>query len=213
MNVEKKILLKQGVRLIGLTGGIATGKTTVSNYLANAYQLPILDADVYAREAVEPEQPIFARIVEHFGVRVLLSNGSLDRHELGNIVFSNAEELRWLEAQIHPYVRDRFLQEITSYTSRQIQDMQPFTVVLAVPLLFEANLTDLASEIWVVYCPPAQQLERLQKRDRLNLTQAFNRINSQMPLAEKCQKADFVLDNSKTLEFLFRQVDLLMVNG
>jgi dephospho-CoA kinase len=210
MSTKKEISIDPGVRLIGLTGGIATGKTTVSNYLANVYQLPILDADIYAREAVIPGSTILARMVERFGDRVLLADGSLNRREVGNIVFSDLGELRWLEKQIHPLVRDRFLQEINTYISRQIQDMQPLTLVLAVPLLFEAKMTDLVTEIWVVYCPLGQQLERLVKRDGINLNQAEARINSQMSLAEKCQKADVVLDNSNTLESLLKQVDLVI---
>lgn len=210
MSTKKEISIDPGVRVIGLTGGIATGKTTVSNYLANVYQLPILDADIYAREVVIPGSIILARIVERFGDRVLLADGSLNRREVGNIVFNDLGELRWLEEQIHPLVRDRFLQEINIYTSRQIQDMQPLTVVLAVPLLFEAKMTDLVTEIWVVYCPLGQQLERLVKRDGINLNQAEARINSQMSLVEKCQKADVVLDNSNTLESLLKQVDLVI---
>ncbi|CBN57689.1 MULTISPECIES: dephospho-CoA kinase [Kamptonema] len=214
MIVEKKETgIGEEVRLIGLTGGIATGKTTVSNYLANAYQLPILDADIYAREAVLPETPILARIVERFGSEVLLADGSLNRRSLGNIVFNNSEELRWLEKQIHPYVRDRLLQEIKIGISGQNrQSIRPLRIVLAVPLLFEANMTDLVTEIWVVYCPRSQQLERLVERDRINLDRAQTLINSQMLLVEKCQQADVILDNSTTLESLFRQVDLVIGN-
>lgn len=214
MIVEKKETgIGEEVRLIGLTGGIATGKTTVSNYLANAYQLPILDADIYAREAVLPETPILARIVERFGSEVLLADGSLNRRSLGNIVFNNSEELRWLEKQIHPYVRDRLLQEIKIGISGQNrQSIRPLRIVLAVPLLFEAKMTDLVTEIWVVYCPRSQQLERLVERDRINLDRAQTLINSQMLLVEKCQQADVILDNSTTLESLFRQVDLVIGN-
>ncbi|WP_449416347.1 dephospho-CoA kinase [Phormidium nigroviride] len=214
MIVEKKETgIGEEVRLIGLTGGIATGKTTVSNYLANAYQLPILDADIYAREAVLPETPILARIVERFGSEVLLPDGSLNRRSLGNIVFNNSEELRWLEKQIHPYVRDRLLQEIKIGISGQNrQSIRPLRIVLAVPLLFEAKMTDLVTEIWVVYCPRSQQLERLVERDRINLDRAQTLINSQMLLVEKCQQADVILDNSTTLESLFRQVDLVIGN-
>ncbi|OCR00493.1 dephospho-CoA kinase [Oscillatoriales cyanobacterium USR001] len=210
MSTKKEIRSTQEIRLIGLTGGIATGKTTVSNYLAKVYHLPILDADIYAREAVIPDSPILARIVQRFGNRVLLADGSLNRRELGNIVFSEVGELRWLEEQIHPLVRDRFLQDIETYISSQSQDMQPLTMVLAVPLLFEANMTDLVTEIWVVSCPLGKQLERLVKRDRIDLNQAQARINRQMSLAEKCQKADVVLDNSTTVESLLKQVDLVI---
>src|SRR6478672_8039592 len=92
-------------RIIGLTGGISTGKTTVSRYLANTYNLPILDADIYAREAVQPGSQILQQIAEHYGNTILLPDGRLDRQRLGEIVFSNSNERQWLEEQIHPYVR------------------------------------------------------------------------------------------------------------
>lgn len=188
------------IRKIGLTGGICTGKTTVSNYLAAAYKLPILDADIYAREAVRSGSPILNEIVQRYGESILLPDNTLNRPKLGEIVFNNNSERRWLEEQIHPYVRDRFFSTI----DRLPPDA---TVVLAIPLLFEANLTDLVTEIWVVFVEEQQQLERLMQRNNLTLEQAKARINSQMPLSEKCQKADVVLDNSSTLEHLYKQVD------
>ncbi|HEY9845127.1 MAG TPA: dephospho-CoA kinase, partial [Candidatus Caenarcaniphilales bacterium] len=91
-------------RIIGLTGGIATGKTTVANYLASAYQFPILDADTYAREAVQPGSIVLQKIVERYGPAVLLPDGTLNRAHLGNIIFQDSGERVWLETQIHPYV-------------------------------------------------------------------------------------------------------------
>ncbi len=190
-------------RLIGLTGGIGTGKTTVSNYLAKNYQLPILDADVYAREAVSIGSPILQKISDRYGSHLLLPDGSLNRQKLGEIVFNNPDERRWLEQQIHPYVRQQF--------AEAMEKLPPdSTAVLVVPLLFEANLTDIVTEIWVVYCSPEKQLERVMERDRLTPEQARTRINSQMSLEKKCEKADVVLDNSSTLENLLEQVDLAM---
>lgn len=186
-------------RQIGLTGGIGTGKTTVANYLADTHELPILDADIYAREAVQLGSPILDRIVKHFGVSVLQRDGTLNRQQLGKIVFNYPDERQWLEEQIHPYVRDRFETEL-------ITQVTP-TVVLTIPLLFEAEMTDLVTEIWVVTCPPEQQLQRILERDALPLEQARARLNSQLPLAEKVARADVVLDNSSTREALFKQVD------
>jgi dephospho-CoA kinase len=187
-------------RIIGLTGGIATGKTTVSNYLAHRYQLPVLDADIYAREAVQVGSPILSKICDRYGSGVQLPDGTLNRKRLGEIVFSNPAQRQWLEQQIHPYVRDRFQSELNTLVAP--------TVVLVVPLLFEAEMTDLATEIWVVSCSPEQQLRRMIERDRLSLEQAQSRINSQLPLAEKVARADVVLDNSSTPEALLKQVDL-----
>ena len=198
------------MRVIGLTGGIATGKTTVSNYLADRYHFPVLDADVYAREAVQPGSPILDAIVERYGPHILLSDGNLNRAELGNIVFNNLADRQWLEQLIHPYVRQCLVAGIQSCISRcSSVSNDTVTVILAVPLLFEAKMADLCTEIWVVYCSPAVQLERLMQRDNLSFDRANARINTQLPLAQKCQQADVVLDNSSTLDSLLRQVDLL----
>jgi dephospho-CoA kinase len=186
-------------RLIGLTGGIATGKTTVSNYLGDRYGLPILDADVYAKEAVKIDSPIFQKIIQRYGSDIQLENRALNRTKLGDIIFNDTEEKNWLEAQIHPYVRKRF-QEVIDSLDKQI-------IVLSIPLLIEANLTHLVSEIWVVFCDYEQQIERLQQRNHLTEQQAIARIKNQLPLAEKIARADVVLDNSDGLDFLHQQID------
>ena len=186
-------------RLIGLTGGIATGKTTVSNYLRDRYGFPILDADIYAKEAVEVDSPIFQKIVKRYGSEIQLENRALNRTKLGDIIFNNTDEKVWLEAQIHPYVRKRFQEGIDSLDNQ--------IIVLSIPLLIEANLTHLVSEIWVVYCNVEQQIQRLQQRNHLTEQQAIARIKNQLPLAEKIIRADVVLDNSVSLEYLYQQID------
>ncbi len=189
-------------RIIGLTGGVGMGKTTVSDYLQNAYGLPVLDADLYAREAVEPGSQVLAKIMERYGTSMLLPTGHLDRTRLGEIVFGSAPERLWLEQQIHPYVRDQLEAGL-----RQLAAQGQTTAVLVIPLLFEARMTDLVTEIWVVHSADGQQVERLQRRDQLSLQQIRARINSQMPIAKKIEQADVVLENSSTPEALFRQVD------
>ena len=190
--------MKTDKRLIGLTGGIATGKTTVANYLTKKYRLPILDADVYAKEAVDRGSPILQNIFARYGDKVIGNNG-LNRSALGEIIFNDPQEKQWLESQIHPYVRDRFQQELQRATSD--------TIILDIPLLFEANLTDTVTEIWVVNCDRSIQLNRLQQRNNLTLTQAEARIDSQLPLAEKVAAADVVLNNNRELDYLFTQID------
>jgi dephospho-CoA kinase len=189
-------------RLIGLTGGIATGKSTVAKYLAETYNLPILDADIYAREAVSNGSPILVQIAKRYGSKILLPNGDLNREKLGEIVFKNKLERQWIESKIHPYVRERFDQEI----QKSLQE----TLVLVIPLLFEAKITNLVTEIWVVSCSESQQLQRLINRNKLTLEQAQARISSQMPLTEKIVLADVVLDNSQTLEALLEQVNIVI---
>lgn len=188
-------------RIIGITGGVGMGKTTVSNYLANFHHLPVLDADLYAREAVELGGEVLAAIVERYGSSILLSDGNLDRPRLGDIVFNNIAERQWLEQRIHPYVRDRMEREL-----HQLAEAYQ-AVVLVIPLLFEARMTDLVTEIWVVQSQQDQQTQRLIKRDHLNLEQIRSRIDSQMAIEKKVEQADVVIDNSSTLEELFQQVD------
>ncbi len=186
-------------RLIGLTGGIGTGKTTVSRYLADTYQIPVLDADIYAREAVQVGSPVLDEIVKRYDRTIQLPDGTLNRQLLGEIIFNNLQERRWLEDKIHPYVRDRFQSEL--------KQLEADPVLLVVPLLFEANMTDLVTEIWVVRCCLQEQLRRLIERDRLSEQQAMARINSQLPVEKKVAAADVVLDNSSTLDSLLKQID------
>lgn len=192
-------------RVIGLTGGIGMGKTTVSEHLATVHRLPVLDADCYAREAVEPGSLILEQIADRYGSGILLPDGKLNRHRLGDIVFNSSSERLWLEQQIHPYVRERLVETMQS---PPLNDSNHYpAIVLVIPLLFEARMTDLVTETWVISCSPEQQLERLTHRDHLTPVQAQARINSQMAIQKKLVRADVVLDNSSTLEHLLAQVD------
>ncbi len=187
-------------RIVGLTGGVGMGKTTVSDYLATAYQLPILDADRYAREAVAAGSNLLGTISDRYGAEILQPDGALDRRRLGEIIFAAPTERQWLEQQIHPFVRDRIIE-----TLQQLQAIP--IVVVVVPLLFEARMTDLVTEIWVVRSRSEQQQQRIQARDRLTLEQVRDRIASQMAIEEKVAQADVVLENSSTVEALLQQID------
>ncbi|MEM9002361.1 MAG: dephospho-CoA kinase [Cyanobacteria bacterium P01_F01_bin.86] len=189
-----------GQRIIGLTGGIATGKTTVSRYLETQHGLPVLDADVFARQAVEPGSKILAAIAERYGATVLNADGTLYRRQLGQIIFNDPQEKQWVEQQIHPFVRQQFAQVMANLVEVPV-------VVQAIPLLFEAQLTDQVTEIWVVLCPEAVQLARLMTRDLLSEAAAQARIYNQWPLAEKAKRADVLIHNQSTLESLYQQVD------
>jgi dephospho-CoA kinase len=184
-------------RVIGITGGIATGKSTVSDYLAQQYHWPVFDADTYARAAVLPGTSGLEAIVDRYGSEVLLADQTLNRIKLGEIVFAYANERQWLESIIHPYVRQCFAQDLSEITD---------TAVAVIPLLFETNLQKMVSEVWVVTCSAQQQLDRLQARNQLTLEQAQARIKSQMPLAAKVRIADVVLDNSGTTADLIEQI-------
>jgi dephospho-CoA kinase len=189
------------MRLIGITGGIGTGKSTVTNYLQRRYHLPIWDADIYARSAVTVGSPILQAISHKYGIDILQPDGALDRQRLGEIIFSDLNERQWLEAQIHPYVRTCFETEISHLAPDA-------TAVLAIPLLFEAKMTDLVTEIWVVSCDRATQLNRIMARDRSRETDAQMRIESQISLANKIALADVNLDNSTNIADLERQIDI-----
>ncbi|MDB9474565.1 dephospho-CoA kinase [Dolichospermum circinale] len=191
--------------LIGLTGGIATGKSTVANYLATGYNLPILDADIYARNAVSFGSPILSEIVGKYGEDIIFNDGSLNRGKLGELIFNVPEERHWVESLIHPYVRSCF--------DKAIQESSANTLILVIPLLFEANLEGLVNQIWVVSCSEQQQLERLMARNNLTAEQAAARINSQLPIAEKIARADVNLDNSSNLESLLQQIDIVIKKG
>ncbi|MEO1094560.1 MAG: dephospho-CoA kinase [Cyanobacteria bacterium J06638_28] len=189
-----------GQRVIGLTGGIATGKTTVSRYLESHHGLPVLDADIFARQAVEPGSAILSAIVQRYGPSLLHDDGTLDRLQLGQLIFTDAAEKVWLEQQIHPFVRRRFAAAMATLNTEP-------TVVQVIPLLFEANLTTQVTEIWVVICSEAVELARLMARNHLSKAAAQTRMTNQWPLATKAKRADVVLDNSSTLENLYAQVD------
>jgi len=183
------------------------GKTTVSHYLATVHNLPVLDADIFARDAVEPGSSVLTEIVERYGSNVLRPDQTLDRLRLGEIVFNSPPERLWLEQRIHPFVRERLETGL-----RTLADQKQTIAVLVVPLLFEARMTDLVTEIWVVSCPPDQQKERLRLRDRLNPEQIQARIDSQMAIDKKIDRADVVLHNVSTIEALLHQVDRALLN-
>ena len=187
-------------RRIGLTGGIATGKSTVGRLLAEAFGLPVLDADRYAREALAPGSAGAAAVAARYGGSV--AGGEpvrVDRAALARIVFADAGERAWLEALVHPLVRERFAQELRRLAGEPV-------VVLMIPLLFEASLEGLCSEIWLVDCDEAQQLQRLMAREGGSEADARARIAAQWPLARKRERADRILDNRGPAEGLREQV-------
>ncbi|MEN9878515.1 MAG: Dephospho-CoA kinase [Cyanobacteriota bacterium] len=177
-------------RRIGLTGGIATGKSSAGRLLAREHQLPVLDADSYARTALARGSAASRAVLARYGAAVQTPTDAqeLDRRALGAIVFNDPEQRRWLEQLIHPLVRQRFDQEL------QRLDAAP-TVVLMVPLLFEGGLEALCSETWLVDCDEDQQLQRLISRDQCTPAQALARIQAQWPLAHKRSLANRVINN------------------
>ena len=191
-------------RRIGLTGGIATGKSSVGNYLAKHHALPVLDADRYAREALAPDNAATKAVQQRYGQAVAAENQnngiSLNRSALGQIVFNDAAERHWLEQLVHPIVRQRFDSELALLT-------EATSVVLMIPLLFEASLTDLCSEVWLVDCSSAQQCQRLMSRNGLSREEAEQRIAAQWPMSKKRALADLVIDNNGAAESWYQQIE------
>jgi dephospho-CoA kinase len=188
-------------RRIGLTGGIASGKSSVGLLLAERWGLPVLDADLYAHEALAPGSPGAQAVALRYGNAVALGEPPVvDRSALGRIVFADAAERRWLEELVHPIVRERFDQEL----ARRGEEA---TVVLMIPLLFEAGLEGLCSETWLVDCDKGQQEQRLRQRDDLDDEQVRRRIAAQWPLERKRKLADVVIDNRGAPAALEPQVE------
>jgi dephospho-CoA kinase len=188
--------------IIGLTGGIATGKSTVARMLAAKGAL-LIDADEIAREVVEPGEPAWREIVAWLGESVLLADGAIDRERLGRLVFSDAAIRRKLNAIVHPRVGQEF-----AARTAEIRRRDPGAVlVYDIPLLIEAGLQHLVDWILLVYLPPEIQLRRLQLRDNLSREEALARVSSQMALDEKKNFADTVIDNSGTIRQTARQVE------
>lgn len=185
--------------IIGLTGGIASGKSLAADYIQRTYAPTIFDADRLAREAVEPGKAIYKAILKRYGQDFTLADGTLNRQRLGERVFINADERVWLEQLIHPYVGDRLV--------ALTQASQAPIIIWVVPLLFEAKMDAWVTEIWLVACDEARQQKRLMARDRLTVEAAQSRIDSQMPLADKIAQADQVLWNNGDPQELYAAID------
>ncbi len=180
-------------RRIGITGGIASGKTIIGDFLFQAKQWPILDADLYAHEALSPENEIAKKVYLRYGSKIIKNssknNQIINRKALAKIVFQNEIEKKWLEGIIHPFVNKRIEEELEKLKSTPI-------VILSIPLLFEKNYTGLCSEICYIDCPRHTQLNRIQSRDNLSLKEANQRIDAQWTNSFKKQFADHIINNS-----------------
>jgi dephospho-CoA kinase len=187
---------------IGLTGGIACGKSTVSAMLVSRGAL-LVDADQIARDVVQPGSPVLEQVAAHFGQAVIQEDGSLHRKKLGEIVFGNTEARKQLEHILHPPIRKMIREQMEVY-EKQFPDK---LVVVDIPLLFESDLSFMFKEVMVVYVPPHIQVERLMRRDNITESAANNRINAQMSIEEKRKLADIVIDNSGTWEDTFAEVE------
>lgn len=197
--------------IVGLTGGIAAGKSTVSRRLKEKHKLPIIDADQIAREIVEPGQYAYKKIISYFKDKIpdlLLSDGRLNRPALGKWVFSHPDDLQKLNEITHPTIRYTIFQQVIGYYIKGYG-----LCVLDVPLLLESGLDQFCGVTISVVCDEELQLERLQIRNpELSIDDARNRIKSQMSMDLRKAKSDYIIYNDETLESLYKQVDLLVEN-
>src|SRR5690625_11019 len=180
--------------VIGLTGGIASGKSTISA-MFKQLNIPVIDADQIARDVVLPGEKTYEKIVVHFGKHILHEDGTLNRQKLGEIIFADEEKRQQLNEIIHPAIRQQMLKQRDHYVQAKEK-----CVVLDIPLLFESRLTNYVEKIIVVYVDEQTQLERLISRDRSSEQDAKQRIDSQLPLRDKVKLADAVIDNNGTIK-------------
>jgi dephospho-CoA kinase len=179
----------------GLTGGIATGKSTVSSLLAS-YGAIVIDADRIAREAVRKGTPAWEGIREHFGKDMIARDGEIDRELLGSVIFGNQDKIDLLNSIVHPAVIRDIDLSIGSLKARGYSGI----VICDVPLLIETGMNALYPEILLVYVPEPLQIERLMARDSISRETALKKVRSQMPIEEKKAYATLVIDNSRSLE-------------
>ncbi|CAF0938466.1 unnamed protein product [Adineta steineri] len=194
--------------ILGLTGGIATGKTSASEYFKK-HGIPVVDADQLARLVVEPGKPAYNLILKYFGHLNILENNSqnLDRKRLGEIIFTNEQMRKQLNKCTHGYIRREAFKQLIEHFFQ----LQPI-VIWDVPLLFEVGLNRYLSNTLVISCDQTIQLDRLKQRDNMNDDQqALQRINAQMNLEEKCRLARYVIDNSGTKDVLHKELQEFLI--
>ncbi|MEK4230291.1 dephospho-CoA kinase [Solibacillus sp. FSL H8-0538] len=192
--------------IIGLTGSIASGKSTIAKMLAD-YQLPIVDADLVARIVVEPGKSTLQKIADAFGVDVICEDGTMDRAKVGSIIFHDAEKRDVLNSIIHPAIRAEMLRQ----RDEHIANGAP-TVVMDIPLLFESKLQHFVDKILVVSVSKQVQLQRLMERNDLTQQEAAARIASQLPLSVKEAGAHAVIFNNDTLESTAQQLKKILID-
>ena len=190
--------------IIGLTGSIASGKSTVAKMLEK-YRFPIVDADQVARLVVEPGEPALTEIVAAFGEEILLEDGSLNRKKLGDLIFHDPSKRAILNGIIHPAIRKEMLRQRDEWLNNGAE-----VVIMDIPLLFESKLQHFVEKILVVSLSEEKQLERLMEPNQLNEEEARARISSQLPLSVKEEGADAVIYNESTLEKTEQQLNYIL---
>ena len=186
---------------VGLTGGIASGKTMVSNLFAER-SVPIVDTDVISRSLLDPGEKAYSQVISHFGDSIIGENNRIDRKRLRQLIFTQPEEKSWIETMLHPLIYQRCHQALQQHTYAAY-------VMLVVPLLFESNFQTLVDRICVVSCPAEMQLQRLINRDKIDADLASKMIAQQLSNQQRVARAHDVIDNQDDEVDLDSQVDAL----
>lgn len=186
---------------VGLTGGIASGKTTISNLFAQL-GIPVIDTDVISRNLLAPGEQAYHQVCAHFGKQILFASGEINRAALRNIIFSNPQQKSWLETMLHPLIFQRSHDAI-------IENSRASYVLVVVPLLFETNFQSLVDRILVVDCPADQQIRRLMKRDDIDKNLAHSMLAQQLSNAERLTRAHDIINNREDDADLATQVAAL----
>lgn len=191
------------MKVIGLTGGIGSGKSAVARLLAELGAI-IIDADKIGHEALKPDTEIWQEVVAAFGQQILTPDGNINRKKLGEIVFGNPESLSTLNQIMHPRMYETIKAQLEGYRQRGVR-----VVVLEAPLLLEAGWTSLVDEVWVTVASEATVLRRLQERTGLSEPESLARIRSQLPVKEQVSHADIVIDTDYNLDELRVNIEKL----
>lgn len=191
----KALKLGNRVLVVGLTGGIASGKSTVANFLEELGSI-VIDFDILARQVVRPGEKAWSEIIEYFGEGILLKNMEIDRKKLSEMVFLDPEKRKKLEEFTHPAIGKEFVRQVDRIASSENNAI----IQAVIPLLIECGMQELFHAVAVVHVPREKQIERLIMRDGITRESAVNIIKAQMPIDEKIRYADFVINNNGTVE-------------
>ena len=204
MSIQPK--LKNQQRRIGLTGGIASGKSTIANYINQYKDIPTLDADQYSRELIKPKSNSYKKVLAYFGPQIVdeySSENEINMALLKKIIFENSIHRTWIQNLLHPLIKEKMIEECNQFEKNKI-------LLLVVPLLFEAKFTDLCTEIWLVKCPREIQKTRLMKRNKISNNDAEKIINLQLNFEDKSKFSDVILDNSDNQKLWINKIQELI---
>lgn len=198
------------MKIIGLTGGIASGKSTVSKYLISK-ELDVIDADLISRDIYKVGEIAYKMVVQEFGKEILNDDLTINRKKLGQIVFNNIQKLEKLNRITHPIIFEEIKKRID-----EILKMNKKICIVDAALLFESDWYKICDIKWLVYVDKKTQIKRLVERDKISEADAIKRIDAQMPLEQKLKLSDFIINNSGEIRYTYEQVDILLniaING